>query len=41
MIVTLTRGIAMPRDTDNVTCHTQRPDTWYFYFIFLKFKKIF
>jgi len=22
MIVTVTRGIAMPRDTDNVTCHT-------------------
>jgi len=25
--VTLTRGIAMSRDSDNVTSHTQGPDT--------------
>jgi len=33
--VTLTRGITMPRGTDNATCHT-----WHFYFLFFKnFKK--
>jgi len=25
--MTLTRGITMPRGTDNATCHTQRLDT--------------
>jgi len=25
--MTLTRGIAMPRGTDNATCHSHRPDT--------------
>jgi len=39
MIVTLTRGIAMPRDTNNATCHTQGPDKWHFIF-FKKSKKI-
>jgi len=38
--VTLTLGIAMPRGTDNATCHTQGSDTWHFYFFFKKFKKI-
>jgi len=39
--VTLTRGIAMPRGTDNATCHTQETDTWHFYFYFQKkLKKI-
>jgi len=36
LIVILTRGIAMPRDTNNATCHTQRLDTWHF---FQKIKK--
>jgi len=26
----LTRGITMPRGTDNATCHTQGLDTWHF-----------
>jgi len=39
LIVTLTCGIAMPRDTDNATCHTQGFDTWNFYFYFSKFFK--
>jgi len=40
MIVTLTRGIAMSRGTDNATCHTHGLDTWHFYFFFQKnFKK--
>jgi len=39
--MTLTRGIAMSRGTDNATCHTQRPDTWHFFFKKLKkLKKI-
>jgi len=37
--MTLTRGIAMPLDTNNATCHTQGPDTWHFYFYFQKIKK--
>jgi len=40
VIVTLTRGITMPRGTDNATCHTQGLDTWHFYlFILKKLKK--
>jgi len=36
LIVTLTRGITMPRGTDNATCHTQGLDTWHFFLIFFK-----
>jgi len=36
LIVRLTRGIVMLRGTDNATCHTQRLDTWHFYFYFKK-----
>jgi len=32
MIMTLARGIAMPRGTNNATCHIHRPDTWHFFF---------
>jgi len=33
--------ITMPRSTDNVTCHTQRLDTWHFIYLFIfKLKKI-
>jgi len=37
--VTLTRDIAMPFGTDNVTCHTQGLDTWYFNFFSKNLKK--
>jgi len=38
--VILTRGIAMPRGTNNVTGHTQGPGPWHFYyFFFQKIKK--
>ena len=37
LIVTLTRGITMSRDTDNAMWHTQGLDTWHFYFYFFKF----
>jgi len=37
--MTLTRGIAMLRDTDNATCHTHQPDTWHFILFFQKIKK--
>jgi len=37
--VTLTRGIAMPRGTNNATCHTQGLDTWHFEFFLKKIKK--
>jgi len=37
--VILTRGITMPRDTDNAMCHTQGLDTWHLYFFFQKIKK--
>ena len=36
--MTLTRGIAMPRGTDNAMCHTQGLDTWHFYLFFSKIK---
>jgi len=36
LIVILTRGIAMSRDTNNATCHTQDLETWHFYFLFFK-----
>ena len=39
MIVILTHGIAMPRGTDNATCHTQGLDTWHFYIFLKKVKK--
>jgi len=39
MIVALTRGITMPRGTDNAMWHTQGLDTWHFKFFFFKFKK--
>jgi len=37
--VTLTHDITMPRGTNNTMCHTQGPDTWYFYLFFSKKKK--
>jgi len=38
--VTLTRGITMPRGTDNATCHTQGLDTWHFFILKKKLKKL-
>jgi len=38
-VTLMSRGIAMPHGTNNVTCHTQTPDTTHDIFI-LFFQKI-